>query len=33
MHLRRVMGGKMVATYLESFERVWATAQPLAPRT
>jgi transcriptional regulator with XRE-family HTH domain len=30
LHLRRVAGGDMVASYLESFERVWDHAQPLA---
>ena len=30
LYLRRVSGGKMVTTYLESFEQVWASAQPLA---
>lgn len=29
MHLRRVAGGDMVSTYLESFERVWDDATPL----
>ena len=29
MHLRRLEGGKMVATYLESFETVWALSHPL----
>ena len=29
MHLRRVAGGGMVTTYLDSFERVWAEARPL----
>jgi transcriptional regulator with XRE-family HTH domain len=29
MHLRRVAGGDMVSTYLESFERVWAGATPV----
>jgi transcriptional regulator with XRE-family HTH domain len=29
LHLRRVIGGSMVSTYLESFERVWASARPL----
>jgi transcriptional regulator with XRE-family HTH domain len=28
-HLRRVAGGDMVTTYLESFERVWEGATPL----
>lgn len=28
-HLRRVAGGDMVTTYLESFERVWGEATPL----
>lgn len=29
MHLRRVAGGSMVKTYLDSFERVWSDARPL----
>jgi transcriptional regulator with XRE-family HTH domain len=29
LHLRRVAGGSMVSTYLDSFERVWDTAIPL----
>jgi transcriptional regulator with XRE-family HTH domain len=29
MHLRRVAGGDLVTTYLDSYERVWALAQPL----
>jgi len=29
LHLRRVAGGSMVSTYLESFERVWDSARPL----
>jgi transcriptional regulator with XRE-family HTH domain len=29
LHLRRVSGGSMVSTYLESFERVWDGARPL----
>jgi lambda repressor-like predicted transcriptional regulator len=29
LHLRKVPGGDMVATYLESFERVWDEATPL----
>jgi transcriptional regulator with XRE-family HTH domain len=29
LHLRRVAGGSMVKTYLESFERVWSRARPL----
>ncbi|MBG0826351.1 helix-turn-helix transcriptional regulator [Planomonospora sp. ID67723] len=29
MHLRKVAGGDMVSTYLESFEAVWAGAKPL----
>lgn len=29
LHLRRVAGGDMVTTYLESFERVWDAAAPL----
>ncbi|SKA14249.1 hypothetical protein SAMN02745673_02743 [Marinactinospora thermotolerans DSM 45154] len=28
-HLRRIAGGGMVATYTESFERVWEQARPL----
>jgi hypothetical protein len=33
IHLQRILGGTMVSTYLESFDRVWATAQPLTPGT
>ncbi|BCJ50423.1 transcriptional regulator [Actinoplanes sp. NBRC 14428] len=29
LHLRRVAGGGMVSTYLDSFERVWNDATPL----
>ena len=29
LHLRRVAGGDMVSTYLESFERVWDLGRPL----
>lgn len=29
LHLRRVAGGSMVRTYLDSFERVWSEARPL----
>jgi hypothetical protein len=29
LHLRRVAGGDMVNTYMESFERVWDGARPL----
>lgn len=29
LHLRRVAGGDMVTTYMESFERVWDGARPL----
>ena len=29
LHLRRVAGGDMVTTYLDSFERVWAGAFPV----
>jgi len=29
LHLRRVAGGDMVTTYLDSFERVWAGAVPV----
>ncbi|MBB6345510.1 transcriptional regulator with XRE-family HTH domain [Nonomuraea muscovyensis] len=29
LHLRRVAGGDMVATYADSFERVWARATPV----
>jgi transcriptional regulator with XRE-family HTH domain len=29
LHLRRVAGGGMVSTYLDSFERVWDSATPL----
>lgn len=28
LHLRRVVGGDMVTTYLESFDRVWDGAIP-----
>jgi len=28
LHLRRIAGGSMVSTYLESFERVWEQATP-----
>ena len=28
-HLRKVAGGEIAATYLQSFERVWDTAVPL----
>src|SRR5664280_712310 len=31
MHLRRVPGGRLFGHYLESFERVWETATPVAP--
>jgi hypothetical protein len=27
-HLRKIPGGDMVSTYLESFERVWENATP-----
>jgi hypothetical protein len=27
-HLRKIAGGDMVNTYLESFERVWDGARP-----
>ena len=27
-HLRKVAGGEIVSTYLESFERVWETGSP-----
>jgi hypothetical protein len=30
LHLRRVAGGDLVSTYVESFERVWAGAVPAA---
>ena len=30
MHLRRVVGGSMAKTYLDSFERVWSAARPLS---
>src|SRR5664280_712309 len=30
MHLRRVPGGRLFGHYLESFERVWETATPVA---
>ncbi|MGN9846205.1 DUF5919 domain-containing protein [Nonomuraea sp. H19] len=29
LHLRKVIGGDMVATYAESFERVWDGARPV----
>jgi hypothetical protein len=29
LHLRKVSGGSMVTTYLDSFERVWSRARPL----
>ena len=29
LHLKRIPGGEMVNTYIESFERVWAQAKPL----
>ena len=29
MHLRQIAGAALVATYLESFERVWAESRPL----
>lgn len=29
LHLRKVLGGDMVTTYLDSFERVWEQARPL----
>jgi hypothetical protein len=29
LHLRRVVGGDMVSTYLDSFERVWDSATPM----
>ncbi|MGP3962714.1 XRE family transcriptional regulator [Nonomuraea sp. 3N208] len=29
LHLRKVIGGDMVATYAESFERVWDCARPV----
>jgi hypothetical protein len=28
-HLRKIPGGEMVSTYLESFERVWGEANPI----
>ena len=28
-HLRKVAGGEIMSTYLESFERTWDTAVPL----
>ena len=28
-HLRKIAGGEIAATYLESFERVWDTAVPV----
>ncbi|MQY08057.1 XRE family transcriptional regulator [Actinomadura macrotermitis] len=30
-HLRKIPGGEIVTTYLESFERVWEGAKPLSP--
>jgi plasmid maintenance system antidote protein VapI len=33
MHLRRITGGSMVTTYLDSFDRVWDSAQPLPTGT
>jgi transcriptional regulator with XRE-family HTH domain len=30
-HLRKVAGGEIVSTYLESFDRVWEDARPLEP--
>ncbi|WP_395110275.1 helix-turn-helix domain-containing protein [Actinomadura sp. SCN-SB] len=30
-HLRKIPGGEIVTTYLESFERVWEGAKPLHP--
>ncbi|MFF4238416.1 helix-turn-helix domain-containing protein [Actinomadura geliboluensis] len=30
-HLRRLPGGEVVTTYMESFERVWEAAKPLPP--
>ena len=29
LHLRQISGGTLVATYLESFERVWSEARPI----
>jgi hypothetical protein len=29
MHLRKVAGGRMVTTYLDSYEKVWSQARPL----
>ncbi|WP_156184800.1 hypothetical protein [Allosalinactinospora lopnorensis] len=29
LHLRKIAGGSMVTTYLDSFERVWNHARPL----
>ncbi|WP_338324695.1 hypothetical protein [Nonomuraea polychroma] len=29
LHLRKVHGGDIVATYIDSFERVWAGAAPV----
>jgi hypothetical protein len=29
LHLRRVAGGSMVTTYLESFDRVWSESRPV----
>jgi hypothetical protein len=30
MHLRRIAGGQLVSTYLQSFEAVWEQSQPPA---
>jgi hypothetical protein len=29
VHLRKVLGGGMVSTYVDSFEAVWADATPV----
>lgn len=29
LHLKKIPGGEMVSTYVESFERVWAQAKPM----
>lgn len=31
MHLRRVPGGRLFDHYMQSFDRVWATADPIEP--
>jgi hypothetical protein len=32
MHIRRIAGGRLFDHYMASFERVWATAEPLAEK-